>query len=325
MEHTVERVFTKEILHNAASVFGIKVEEKPVGDFENYIFKGLTKDGVARVLRLTHSSHRQKNEIEAELTFLKYVRENGANAAGSLVSLNGNLVEEHVASDGTSFYASLFEWADGKLVDRTNPNVWNDDLMFNLGKTLGKLHALTVNYPVTSARESWDEEAYLQVMLNHEELGPHTKALLEEMSHYPRQANSYGLIHSDLHFHNFFVNDEGEITAFDFDDLQYNYFISDIAIVLYYTAWGSKKSYEENSAYAKKQLAILRKGYETEFVLEEEWYSRIPAFLKCRDHVLYYVLKMKYEGKEEHSERVNELCEQIRERIVNGKTIVDLR
>lgn len=324
MEHTVERVFTKEILQNAASGFGITVEDKPLGDFENYIFKGQTKDGIPRVLRLTHSSHRLKDEIEAELTFLKYVRENGANAAGSLLSLNGKLVEEHVASDGTSFFASMFEWADGQLVDRTNPNVWNDDLMYRLGKTIGKLHALTVNYPITKFRETWDEEAYIQEMLNHEEIGPCTKELLEEMSSYPRKSDSYGLIHSDLHFHNFFVNDEGKITAFDFDDLQYNYFISDIAIVLFYTAWGSKGTYEEKSAFAKRQLGIIRKGYETEYVLDEVWYSRIPAFLKCRDIVLYYVLKMKYEGKEEQSQRINELCEQLRERIVNRKTIVDL-
>ncbi|WP_088042788.1 phosphotransferase enzyme family protein [Bacillus sp. EAC] len=323
MEQTVERVFTKEILQNAAAQFGLSVDEKPVGEFENYLFKGKTEDGVQRILRLTHSSHRSKNAIEGELKFLKYARENGANAAGSLFSLNGNLVEEHVASDGTSFFASMFEWADGQLVDRSNPNVWNDHLMFTWGKTIGKLHALTVDYPNTDSREQWDEDAYLVEMLNHEEIGPYTKKLLEEIGEYERNSKSYGLIHSDLHLHNFFVNDEGEITAFDFDDLQYNYFISDIAIVLYYTAWGSKESFEEKSAFAKKQLSIFRKGYETEYILDEEWYSRIPAFLKCRDHTLYYVLTMKFEGKEK-TPRVIELCEQLKERIMNDKTIIDL-
>lgn len=323
MEQVVEKVFTKEILQKAALQFGLTIDEKPLGDFENYIYRGQTKDGVPRVLRLTHSSHRSKAEIEAELTFLKYVRENGANAAGSLSSLNGNLVEEFIASDGTSFFASMFEWADGRLVDRTNPNVWNDDLMYVWGKTIGKLHALTVNYPKTNNREAWDKEAYLNEMIQHEEIGPYTIELLEEMKSYPRPKESYGLIHSDLHLHNFFVNDEGKITAFDFDDLQYNYFISDIAIVLYYTAWGSKGTDEEKSAFAKYQLEIFRKGYETEYILDEVWYNRIPAFLKCRDHVLFYVLNMKYDGKE-RSPRIDELCEQIRERIINRKAIVDL-
>lgn len=320
MEQAVERVFTKEILNHAASQFGITVEEKPVGEFENYLFKGKLADGTDRILRLTHSSHRSKEEIEAELQFLQYARENGANAAGSLTSLNGNLVEVQNASDGTSFYASMFEWADGQLVDRTNPAVWNDDLMYTWGKTIGKLHALTVDYPVTN-REHWDEEAYLNEMLADKELGPNTKELIEEIQSYERKKDSYGLIHSDLHLHNFFVNDKGEITVFDFDDLQYNYFISDIAIVLYYTAWVSKASLEEKSNFAKRQLEIFRKGYETEYVLDEVWYSRIPAFLKCRDITLYHVLNMKYEEK---TQRVIELCEELKERILNKRTIIDI-
>ncbi|WP_088067476.1 phosphotransferase enzyme family protein [Gottfriedia luciferensis] len=321
MEQAVEKVFTKEILNNAALQFGITVEEKPVGEFENYLFKGKLADGTDRILRLTHSSHRSKVEIEAELKFLKYVRENGANAAGSLTSLNGNLVEVQNASDGTSFYASMFEWADGQLVDRTNPSVWNDNLMYTWGKTIGKLHALTVDYPVTNDREHWDEEAYLSEMLSDEELGIYTQELIDEIKGYERKKDSYGLIHSDLHLHNFFVNDKGEITAFDFDDLQYNYFISDIAIVLYYTAWGSKASFEEKSNFAKRQLEIFRKGYETEFVLDEEWYKRIPSFLKCRDITLYHVLNMKYEEK---TQRVIDLCAELKERIVNKKTIIDI-
>jgi len=39
MEIAVERVFTKEILARAAKTFHVTVEEKPLGDFENYIFK----------------------------------------------------------------------------------------------------------------------------------------------------------------------------------------------------------------------------------------------------------------------------------------------
>ena len=38
MEIAVERIFTKEILKRAASLFHVTVDEKPLGDFENYIF-----------------------------------------------------------------------------------------------------------------------------------------------------------------------------------------------------------------------------------------------------------------------------------------------
>lgn len=323
MEQKVEQVFSKEILYNAASNFALVIEEKPIGDFENYLFKGHTEDGMPRVLRLTHSSHRNKKEIESELSFLNYIRENDANAAGSLASLNGNLVEEHIASDGSRFFASMFEWADGKLPDSTNPQVWNDDLMFEWGKTIGKLHALTVNYPVTDHRVTWDEDPYVVEALQNKVIGTYTKELLDEMGKYPRNKDSYGLIHSDVHQHNFFVNEAGKITVFDFDDLQYNYFIHDLAIVIYYTAWGSKGTFEEKSSFAKHQLSVLRKGYETEYVLEEKWYETIPAFLKLRDQTLYHVLSMKYDGKEK-SERLIKLVEEIENRIINNKAIVNI-
>ena len=45
------------------------MEEKPLGDFENYIFKAKDDRKEEYVLRLTHSSHRSKKEVEAELDF----------------------------------------------------------------------------------------------------------------------------------------------------------------------------------------------------------------------------------------------------------------
>ena len=39
MEIAVERIFTKEILKRAASLFHVTVDEKPLGDFENYILR----------------------------------------------------------------------------------------------------------------------------------------------------------------------------------------------------------------------------------------------------------------------------------------------
>jgi len=60
MEIAVERVFTREILAGAAKAFHVTVEEKPLGDFENYIFKAKGDSSEEYVLRLTHSSHRSK-------------------------------------------------------------------------------------------------------------------------------------------------------------------------------------------------------------------------------------------------------------------------
>ena len=39
MEIAVERVFTKEIVKRAASLFHVTLEDKLLGDFENYILR----------------------------------------------------------------------------------------------------------------------------------------------------------------------------------------------------------------------------------------------------------------------------------------------
>lgn len=108
MEITVERVFTNEILEEAANLFSVTVEKNPLGDFENYIFHAKDEKGVSYVLRLTHSSHRSEKQVEAELDFLQYLGEQGAKIAEPYYSTSRKLVEGIQAVDGTFFYASLF-------------------------------------------------------------------------------------------------------------------------------------------------------------------------------------------------------------------------
>ena len=83
-------------------MFHVTVEEKPLGDFENYIFKAKGDNDEDYVLRLTHSSHRSKQEVEAELDFYDMLRRMGQ-GRGPLYSTSRNLVEEIVAEDGTFF------------------------------------------------------------------------------------------------------------------------------------------------------------------------------------------------------------------------------
>ena len=51
---------------------------------------------------------------------------------------------------------------------------------------------------------------------------------------YDQTIDSYGLIHTDLHFGNMYYDGQ-TLTIFDWDDACYKHFISDIAIILFYT------------------------------------------------------------------------------------------
>ena len=93
-------------------------------------------------------------------------------------------------------------------------------------------------------------------------------------------------MHGDIHPGNFHY-DGKELTIFDFDDAAYNYFIHDLAMVLYYSVLFTPWTAEEKTDFARKQLQVLRKGYEYEHRLADSWYESLPLFLRLRDIGLY--------------------------------------
>ncbi|MFJ8416328.1 phosphotransferase enzyme family protein [Bacillus paramycoides] len=323
MEIAVERVFTNEILVSAARVFHVTVEEKPLGDFENYIFHAKDRNDEDYVLRLTHSSHRSKKEVEAELDFLRYVAEHGAKAAGPYYSIFQNLVEEIGAEDGTSFYASLFVYAKGEKVKGDESPYWGDTFFEAWGKAIGQLHRLTMNYPKTDDRDTWEEdESAIVNELEDKKVKEIATVLMNEIKALPIEKETFGLMHGDIHPGNFHY-DGKELTIFDFDDAAYNYFIHDLAMVLYYSVLFTPWTVEEKTEFARKQLEVLRKGYEYEHRLADSWYESLPLFLRLRDIGLYGTLQKKFKGKD-MSDNFRELSEQLYERIIKKEAIVNI-
>ncbi|PFM64299.1 aminoglycoside phosphotransferase [Bacillus cereus] len=323
MEIAVERVFTNEILARAAKSFHVTVEKKPLGDFENYIFKAKDRDGEDHVLRLTHSSHRSKKEVEAELDFLRYVVENGAKVAGPLYSTSQNLVEEIVAEDGTFFFVSLFTYAKGEQVKGDESPYWGDTFFEAWGKAIGQLHRLTMNYPKTDDRDTWEEdESAIVNELEDKKVKEIATVLMNEIKALPIEKETFGLMHGDIHPGNFHY-DGKELTIFDFDDAAYNYFIHDLAMVLYYSVLFTPWTVEEKTEFARKQLQVLRKGYEYEHRLADSWYEALPLFLRLRDIGLYGTIQKKFKGKD-MSDNFRELSEQLYERIIKKEAILNI-
>ncbi|AJQ57331.1 aminoglycoside phosphotransferase [Bacillus thuringiensis] len=323
MEIAVERVFTKEILRRAAKAFHVTVEEKPLGDFENYIFKAKGDNDEDYVLRLTHSSHRSKKEVEAELDFLRYVAEHGAKVAGPLNSTSQNLVEEIGAEDSTFFFASLFTYAKGEQVKGEESPYWGEAYFEAWGKAIGQLHRLTMSYPKTDYRDTWEEdESGIVNELEDDQVKKIAAVLMDEIKALPVERETFGLMHGDIHPGNFHY-DGKELTIFDFDDAAYNYFIHDLAMVLYYSILFTPWTAEEKTDFARKQLQVLRKGYEHEHRLADSWYESLPLFLRLRDVGLYGTLQKKFKGKG-MPDNFRELSEELYERIIKREAIVNI-
>ena len=103
----------------------------------------------------------------------------------------------------------------------------------------------------------------------------------------PRDAESYGLIHQDAHPGNFFVDDAGQITLFDFDDCVYGWYVYDIAMVVFYmlVPWVN-----DPEGFIREFMPRFWAGYRREYPLDPAWLAEIPYFLKLREVDLFGVI-----------------------------------
>lgn len=328
METWIEELFSKELLQRAAEVFQTDATNaKKLGDFENYVFE-VYKDEVPYILRLTHSSHRTKSEIEGELEWINFLHAGGVNVSLAHTSLNNQLVETFKVAD-SKFFACLFTKAPGELVTHKDP-AFNGEFFQAWGQAIGKMHAVTRLYePSERKREHWYENTAKQIasfitLESDHEVKEKALQLVTQMKQLPQRNDTYQLIHTDLHNHNFFYH-EGKVYAFDFDDASYHYLISDLAIAVYYATWRATEGLggRERSTYGNDMFAHLLKGYVLENPLSYEVLEWIPAFFRLRDVELYSVFIQKIDLSKA-DDRIKRLVEDIRDRILREELLVEL-
>ncbi|WP_216828168.1 phosphotransferase enzyme family protein [Alkalihalobacterium elongatum] len=329
MEKEVQQYFNDSILVQAASTYQITFSSlKELGSFENYVFEGENSKGDKVILRLTHSSHRTKDQIESELNWLTYLHKHNAPVCVCLPSNNGNVVETIKAHD-TAFYASLFEKAPGGPV-KVHDISFNDKLITKWGETIGCFHRLTINYsrPNSIAKrpdlvEEYDKQ-FAPFLPKEQKLQEKVSEVLQAVKALPKTLERYGLIHSDVHSGNFFYNQlTNKIVVFDFDDCSYHHLISDIAIPVYYSSWLKHDNQLDRNNFSHEFLMHFLKGYQLERSLHLESLKHLPLFLKLRDCELYGVFHKKWDIANLNEKQQN-LLDEIYERIMNDQPIVDL-
>jgi amicoumacin kinase len=331
MEKTINTLLTNELLFQLFERFSVQTDSyKKLGDFENYVYE-VYQDGQPVILRLTHSSHRNMDEIQSELDWMNFLHQHHVNVPLAYESTNQKLVESIESSDGSYFYACVFTKAQGEPVKINSPK-FTEDLFYAWGKEIGKMHRVTKNYQPSEGivrRANWDEE---DLLLNIKEYIPSedsvivqkTKELIEKIKSLPKNSDNFGLIHTDMHSGNFFFDDK-EIHVFDFDDSCYLWFASDIAIPLYYSIlYGfADKSKLEKMEFALGYISAFTKGYESENALPEQWKEHLPYFLRLRDITLYSVLHKKI-APEDRNEKILAWIDEMGARIKNDEAIIDI-
>ena len=293
MEKHIHTLFNENILTQASSRYEMDPDSlKKVGGFENYVY-GYTLKGKDYILRITHSSHRSSDLIRSELDWLEYLYQNNANVCMPVYSLQEQLIEIIPVSHDNYFIATAFSKAPGRHMKAEDAT---EQLFKQWGKAIGRMHYLTKNYVPKdgiATRPIWHDDpifynAYEYIPSEHKIVADKLCELVDRLKSLPKEKDGYGLIHTDIHSGNFFIN-EGTITVFDFDDSSYQYFISDIAIALFYCLLGPDTT-EHRLAFADTFLTAFLKGYREENHLEDKWLLLLPDFLKLRELELYVVI-----------------------------------
>lgn len=293
MERQVHEIFNEEILLAAGAKYKMdKGSLKKIGGFENYVF-GYINKGKDYILRITHSSHRDKDMLDSELDFVEFLYQNGADVCMPVYSLNNQLVEKIPVNEHNYFLVTAFSKAPGRHMTSQDGC---DAIYEEWGRSIGRLHRITKNYTpkdYIKKRPLWYEDkifthAKEYLPQDHEFIAEKLTALTDKLKALPKTRDSFGLMHTDVHSGNFFI-DNNKLTIFDFDDCSYQYFISDIAIALFYCLLGFD-THEKRVDFSDHFLKALLKGYEEENHLSSEWISLLPDFLKLREIELYIVV-----------------------------------
>ncbi len=289
MDKTIASYFTDSILTSAAKEFDAVTVVK-VGGFENFIYQ-FEKNSCQYILRIAHSSRRPINLVLAELDWIEYLYEHSVPVARPIKNTSGEFASEIDDGQGGSFVVAAFEKASGGHIGNDQ---MTEPILRHWGEVIGKMQKATANYkPVSEKRkrQRWDEEVLPLVDYlpeNDRELRQLFLSAVQSIQALPETRDSFGLIHSDAHSGNFFV-DNGKITLFDFDDSVYMGYAHDIAMPLFYEAVVPPAG-NTSEDYGKYFWQAFMEGYTKENTLTSDTIATVPLYLKMREILLYTVV-----------------------------------
>jgi Ser/Thr protein kinase RdoA (MazF antagonist) len=315
---TLCEIHREDLFCTAAERYGLdRTKLRPLGGFESYLVQSENL-----VLKITHSIRRSQEYILGELEFVQFLAENGVAVACPVPSMQSNLVETIALEDGC-FLIYAFQKAKGAEPTENNLGA---DFFEKWGCLTGQIHALAKEFQPshpTYKRQEWYEEDVLDfakyVPVSQQVVHQNKEKIFRLLHSLPKNRDSYGLTHNDIHYGNIFLSD-GILTLFDFDDCTYQWFINDIAIAIHSVLPGYDQETKFNQI-VEYFLTHFMKGYSQENQLDSVWLPHLPVFLRLYDLINYGVFYQTWDMVNLSAARKKTL-ERVRHRIENEVCIV---
>ena len=223
-----------DVARRLAPRFGFDPDRlENLGAFESEV---LAVDGPtgSAILKVMRPGHRTPDEAQAEIDWLLALQDAGIPAARPLRAGDGTWL---VLDGDPPTIAVAYARAPGRHLVAAE---WTPELFHAHGELVGRLQAHARSWtPPGPRRRGWLDH---QALVRAPEALPDDAEFLEAVAEVaarigatvPQAAADVGLIHTDLHAWNVLVDDEGGLTAIDFDDAAVGPFLYDLAIPLFY-------------------------------------------------------------------------------------------
>lgn len=250
----------------------------------NSVFRFKKAENGWQILRLTDATFRSREEVKAELEFLRHLKEQSVAVAYGIPNNQGLLTSEVVSHSGV-FIASVLSYAEGIRVETDSPD-WNRRFFRAWGKSLAAIHTASQTYtPSATTPIPWiwhDEILFRQA----EQLLPQDDSASRQeyqevlrSCHCLGQSSEFGVIHADYTPQNFHYSPiTNRIVAFDFGNCCYHWFAADIAIAL-----SALRQHRHREVIKAEILA----GYSEVKALPANCAELIPIFLRLRAIYVY--------------------------------------
>ena len=230
------------------------------------------------VLRISALGDRTEEDYLAETEFIRYLALSGAPVADVIPSVRGKLVER-TEQDGITVFMALFEYAKGMLLSdngyRYREGAPLEEYFYNTGKALGAIHRLSRQYRPVHYIDRLIPDTYADLK----------RAICRRLENYrtlPKDPENYGLVHFDFSDGNYHVDlNTGDITAFDFDNCIYCWYMFDLAHL-----WTHGVGWYRHEPDPEKRMACMNRyfekileGYRSETDVSEEMLEKLPLFI----------------------------------------------
>ncbi len=265
-------------MESAKKLWGANGELKLIRGNENWVY---SLEGQPIIFRFTADYHRSLRELEAELEWIQYLKQKNCKVVAPRAALDGMLVH----SLDPTWCVSVFERAAG--VALRGEAQYTPELFSEWGRVIGEMHRCSLDYTPRWARQVWDQDDGVRLAFGEAQTLGNDHLMVQifldrvhQMRSLPKNRENFGLIHADVHDGNFFVDNRGQFTVFDFDDSVYHWFLFDLAVVLARTEMMFLRG--QSQLPLRRFQNLLLEGYSREMTPPLDVETQLELFVQYR-------------------------------------------